>query len=363
MSLPGSTVLVTSADSGLEDRWLYGDWPLAALPSGWWCSASGQALPGCPCPGGARPPPSVAPWPVRAKPQLPSGRSSHQRILFHIRARQSEPWGRCCCLLPAGAAPPRGVPSLWSPLHWGPSLGCSWLPGVGQGGLRLHTPCSAQGGLRGQRPRWPRKGPVRARGRPRAPGSVPPRWPGHVSPTGLGAQGAAHLSCGVALDPRPRGALTAPELSHRVPCPFLFPVSLRGELCLTPASKNSFNAFFSERANNSLTSFRPMVFFVFHHLGLLGLKQRDLFQESGLYQIIHRAALMSFLTLNHLTEQGRTDWAQCHQRAAGWLGYCAHLTAKLAPTPPRPSCLPSTAADRSRSLSLISSDLLPGSVP
>lgn len=110
MSLPGSTVLVTSVDSGLEDRWLYGDWPLAALPSGWWCSASGQALPGCPCPGGARPPPSVAPWPVRAKPQLPSGRSSHQRILFHIRARQSEPWGRCCCLLPAGAAPPPGSP-------------------------------------------------------------------------------------------------------------------------------------------------------------------------------------------------------------------------------------------------------------
>lgn len=35
------------------------------------------------------------------------------------------------------------------------------------------------------------------------PGSVPPRWPGCVSPTGLGARRAAHLSSGV-----PQGALT-----------------------------------------------------------------------------------------------------------------------------------------------------------
>lgn len=71
---------------------------------------------------------------------------------------------------------------------------------------------------------------------------------------------------------------------------------------------------------------------------------------------------MSFLALKQLTEQGCKGWAQCQQPAAGWLGCCAHLTAKLAPTPHRPSCLPSAAA-RSSSLSLISSDLLPGPMP
>lgn len=34
VSLPGSTMLVTSPDSALKDQWLEGDWALTALPSG-----------------------------------------------------------------------------------------------------------------------------------------------------------------------------------------------------------------------------------------------------------------------------------------------------------------------------------------
>lgn len=106
---------------------------------------------------------------------------------------------------------------------------------------------------------------------PCTPGSVPPRWPGCVSPTGLGARRAAHLSSRVALVPPASGSPHCSELRHHVPRPFLFPANLRGELCLTPASKSPIAALFSERVNNSLTSFLPMVFFLFYHLGLLGL--------------------------------------------------------------------------------------------
>lgn len=100
------------------------------------------------------PPPSVAPLPVRAKPQLLSSRSSHQHILFHVTARQSEPWGRCCCLLSCRCSShPRAVPlplvpsALGSPLHWGPSLGCL---GSGRGGCACTLPAALRAGCMGR---------------------------------------------------------------------------------------------------------------------------------------------------------------------------------------------------------------------
>lgn len=164
-----------------------------------------------------------------------------------------------CC--PAGAAPTPGLfPSLWSPLHWGPSLGC---PGSGRGGCACTLPAALRAGCMGRDLGGPGRGqsvpeePLHAR-------QCAPKvaWV-RVTHRAGGAQGCSpELWC-------TSGSPHCSELRHHVPRPFLFPANLRGELCLTPAS--SITALFTERVNNSLTSFLPMVFFLFYHLGLLGL--------------------------------------------------------------------------------------------